>query len=220
LKAKDVVRIARVRVDDLSQPYMRSDALMLLDLTEAQVEAARRARLLVDSSTAEICEIDFNAGDKTLTLDPRVIFVRRVRLSGESRPLTRIRREDMDLQRPGWEDETGMPTHLVVGMESAKLRLYPTPTASGTAFLTVVREPLADVAKLEDDLELPARQARGLAHWLAHRYYGTRDSEQFDEQKSAAALADFETEFGPPSRTIDEQWIDQHHGFDDGEGLY
>jgi hypothetical protein len=220
VKAKEVIRQARVRCDDMTQPYLRSDALMLLDLTEGQVEAARRARLLVDSTTAAICELEYEAGDVVLDLDPRVIFVRRARISGESRPLQKVRREDLDRERPGWEDETGTPTHIVMGMESRKLRFYPTPSEDGTAYLTVVREPLADVGRLEDDLELSGRHARGLVEWLRHRYYGTQDSETRDDKKAAEALVAFEIEFGPPSRAIDEEWIEQHQGFEEFDGTF
>lgn len=220
MKASEIILDTRRQVDDLSKPYLRSDELFLADLNEAVREACRRSRLIVDSSSPEVCTVAFAAGDTTSELDERVIFVRRVKWEGRDLPLRKVRREDIDRYRPGWETDTAEePTHVVAGMESGAIRPYPTPTVSGAFLLTVVREPLQDV-KLTDEPEVPPRARRALTSWLRWRYYSMQDSETRDEKKAAEALAEFEREFGPQSNTINEVWIDQQHGIDEDEGLF
>lgn len=220
MNTRDLIRLFRVTVGDTAKPYLRRDELVLMDLTEAQQEAARRARLFVDSTTSGICTIAFTAGAASMALDGRIVQVRRVAWAGRARPLQKVHRDDLDRMAPGWESHTGEPSHYVVGMETNRLRLYPKPAADGTAQLTVVREPLSELVNDTDDLELAPRYHRALIHWLTYRYYGTQDSEQRNDQKAEAALAAFTAEFGPPSTAQDEVWAELQTGCDADDGRY
>ena len=75
------------RLDDTVETYHWSKAELTRFLNDAQDEACRRARLLTDSSTPEICRIAVIAGTALYTLDPRIIFVRRAKLALRSKPL-------------------------------------------------------------------------------------------------------------------------------------
>ena len=136
----------RLEADDRSTPPLWSDALILAYVSEGQVEAARRTRILEDSETAAVCEIAITAGEPVYALDSRVIFVRRVKLESQRASLPKVNRKDLERCRPEYEsDDDGDPVAWV-NWDTGQLRLVPPPLANDTAHLTVVREPLADLA--------------------------------------------------------------------------
>ncbi len=219
MKASEIILAARRRVDDLAKPYLRSDPLFLEDLAEAEIQACRRARLIVDS-TDPLCTVAFDGTQTVADLDSRIIRVRRVRWVGRTELLQKIHRDDLDRERPGWEDETASePTHFVVGMDTAKLRPYPTPDTAGTVQLTVARESL-EAPKLDGEPEIAGRYHRALVDWLMYRYYETQDSETRNDAKAEAALARFTAEFGPASTAQNEVWAELQEGFDPDDGSY
>lgn len=217
----DLIEQARIRADDtVSTAYLWTDAEWKRYANEAEREACRRARLIVDSTTVSVCRVTLAAGTKTYSLDPRVIFIRRAKLSGVAVPLRRVSYRDLDRSVPGWEDETGEPMAHVPDMDTGKFRPYPAPTAAGTVTLTVVRLPLCDMVQDEDEPEINDRYHESLIHWMLYRAYSKQDAETKDAQKAAENLALFEQEFGKKSSAIDEEWIEREHGYTDEEGVF
>lgn len=217
--------IAAVRaneLDDEAEPHLWSDASLIQFAAEAQEQAARRARLFVDSSTVACCQIAVTAILGALyALDSRVIRVNRARIGTEPYPLGLVMVRDMDREAPGWQEETSsMPTHAVVDFESNKLRLYPTPTASLTLNMTVVRMPLTTPNDMDDTLEVRDEQARHLRHWIAYRAFGKRDSETYNPERAADELLMFEREFGAVRPIFDEVWMNQFYLGDAYNGRY
>jgi hypothetical protein len=215
----EMITTARIRADDTAAPYLWSDAEWVGYANDAEREAARRSRLLVDSSTAEIVEVSLTAGDVVVDLDPRVLFIRRARLVGRSGQLQRISSKDLDACTPDWEDETGEVAAYVPDIDTRKFRPYPTPTANGTVKLTVVRLPLSDMA-INDEPELPGHLHESLIGWMLFRAYSKQDEDTRDPAKAATNLAIFEAEFGRKSSAIDEAWIQREHGYIQDEGIY
>lgn len=220
MKASAVIAFARTLLDDLTEPFLWSDAELIGHLNEAQNEAARRARLFVDSSTAEVARLTLTAGEATYALDPRVIRIERARLATEPRPLRMILTRDLDERLSGWEDSTDLVQWAVPDWETQKIRFVGIPQAAGTVNLTVLRLPLEPVTNADDDLEVAEHHARNLAHWICHRAYLKRDSETHNPAKSAEDLALFEREFGPPQPAYDEAWIIRHYSDDRYAGRY
>ena len=213
----------RSEADDTKTPYFASDDEILEWTNDAQNEACRRARLLVDSRTAGITTISLAANTVRYALDPRVVFVRRAKLVSNSSTLILASYRDMDGVdgiSAEWEDETDTPTHLITDMDTAYVRPYPIPDASDSIRLTVVRLHLEDLAADEDVPEIHARFHRNLRHWMLYRYYSKPDSDSFDAGKSATALAAFEMEFGKPSRAIEEEWIIRQQQADAYDGVF
>lgn len=203
----ELIRLVRTELDDLTEPYLWSDAELIEYANDAQIEACRRARLLVDSSTAALCQITVTANNPLVTLDPRVLFVRRVRCAGEL-PLIRVTMQDMESFTPYWQDAVpGLPRRFVTDYESGKLLLWPTPSADVVLLLTVVRDPMVDMAADGDTPEIPARQHRSLRYWMAYRAYSKQDADANDPKKALQYIALFEQEFGHKSSAIDENWI-------------
>jgi hypothetical protein len=229
MKARDLLKIWRDEIDDITEPYWWTDTEALEYMTDAQNEAARRARLFIDSSTAAVCQYAVRAGTPLVTLDPRVIFVRRAFVASRNPRLQRYSTRDLD-GIPGWEAQTGTVTGFITDYESGKLRLfkYPEaedpqavpPTQVDTLNLTVVRLPLTGLTHLDDTIEVREQQARGLRHWMSHRAYLKRDSDTYQPEFAKQAEADFAREFGRPSSAVEEEWIERTQQDDDLDGTY
>lgn len=216
MKLNNLMGIFRQEADDRVQPYLWSDDELIEYANDAQDEACRRARLLVDSTTAEITEIAVTAGNGVVTLDPRVLFVRRARLTGY-RPLIRRNMQDMESDFWYWQDAArGLPQMFIPDVDTGKIILFPTPLADATLRLTVVRMPLADMNDGNDTPEILPRYHRSLRFWMLYRAYSKQDSQTRDEKKAADNLALFEQEFGKKSAAIDENWIEHEQTELDG----
>ena len=232
MNLRDLILLFRTEVDDKAEPFLWSDEELAEYATDAENEACRRARLLIDSTTADICTYDVLAGDPWITLDPRVIFVRRAYVDTRTIRLSRLSYRDLDAI-PGWGAQTGTVQSFITDMATGKLRLYkywpaddppPVPPATATVMdtlrLTVVRLPLTPLTHLDDEIEIHERYARSLRHWMAHRAYLKRDEDTFDEKKSAQAEAMFAREFGAFSGAIEEEWIERTQQADDIDGTF
>src|SRR5574337_1519197 len=83
---------AAVRHDlqDNTKPYRWGDDFLTRAINEAETEACRRARLITDSTSA-LTRVSFRIGDPACKLDPRIMFVRRLKIVGETdRKSTRL----------------------------------------------------------------------------------------------------------------------------------
>lgn len=220
MKLGQIIERFRIAADDLTQPYLWSDQEAITYAVDGENEACRRARLLVDSSTAAICQYTAAASATSITLDPRVIFVRRAIVSGKTVPLSRVNMRDLDASYPGWEAHTGTVEGFVTDWATGKLRLYRIPTVETVINMTVVRLPLVDMNDFEDTPEINARFHEGLVNWMLHRAYMKPDKETYDEKRAGEAEKRFVLEFGSKSSAQDEAWIGQQYGADDYDGTY
>lgn len=217
---QDLIDACRSEAVDTVTPYLWSDADWIRYANDAQREACRRARLIVDSTTTAICRIAMVGGTATYALDPRVLFIKRAKLSGRSMPLSRASHKDLDRSVPGWETQTGEPQAYVPDMNENEFRPYPTPTAAATASLTVIRLPLVDMEDTDDSPEIKSHLHASLQFWMLYRAYSKQDTETLDKQKAADSLALFEAEFGKKSTAVDEAWIAREHGYTEDEGVF
>lgn len=218
MKAGDIIDLFRQAVDDVVAPYLWSDDEAFEYLNDAEREACRRIRALVDSSTTAVCQLTVDTTGIAV-LDERVLFVRKARIAGRM-PLRRKNMQDMEECLPTWEDAAAStyPEAFIPDWETGKLRFHPKPLSSVTVMLSVVRDPMAEMNDRSDTPELNARYHRSLVHWMAHRAYSKPDEETFRPEQATAAEKRFEAEFGPRSSAIDEAWI-QREQFE-GDGTY
>jgi hypothetical protein len=217
----DLIKVFRSDADDVALPNQFADEEVIEYAVDAQMEAARRARLLTDSTTAEICRAAITADDPWVQLDPRVIFVRRAIVDGRTIPLCKAQQREMDASVPGWESSVSSSvTHYIADAQSGSLRLWPPPSVSGTLRLTVVREPLVAMEDMADEPEIPTRYHRSLVYWMLYRGFSRPDSDTYDKERAALNLALFEQEFGKRSSAQEEEWSRKHYGMDEFEGQY
>lgn len=212
----DLMTLFRTETDDTVAPYLWSDDELIDFANDAQLEACRRARLLVDSSTSAITQIALSAGQALVALDPRVLFVRRARFAG-GLPLRRMTMQDMEAYDPYWLDtQDGTPRAFVPDYETGKIRLWPGPAQTMSLQLTVVRDPLVDMQADDDVPEIAPRYHRSLRFWMMARAYGKQDAQANDPKKELNSMALFEQEFGKKSSAIDEAWIEREQVEGDG----
>jgi hypothetical protein len=218
---------------DLKTPYLFPDALLAIYANEAQVEACLRARLIIDSTTVAagyptasdtalpICQYSVTAGMASIALDPRVIFVRRVKIASKELPIPKIRREDLDMAAPGWEDAE--PSDVVTYMtnyQHGAIFFHTAFPADDTLRLTVVREPLYPIDS-DTEPEIAPRYQMKLIDWMLYRALTNRDvEEKYDPEGAAQHLARFEAVFGGPVSARDDIWIAERYGYDDYEGVF
>lgn len=220
MKLIDLLEIVRVELDDTEAPYLWTDTELLDAAADAENEACRRARLLIDSSTPAICEIAVTAGEPLYELDSRVLFVRRAKLDGSDVPLRRASFRDLDTNVSGWESHTGDPTHYITDYETGKIRFYPTPVVDDVLRITAVRLPINEISDQEQTPEIKPHYHRSLRFWMMFRAYSKPDTETLDKTKAAESLALFEQEFGPKSAAIDEEWIEREQAADPYDGTF
>lgn len=216
MELSELMTLFRQEADDTVQPYLWSDPELIDFANDAQDEACRRGRLLVDSTTTAICSVPVTNGNAAIDLDPRVIFVRRARFAGQ-KPLQRMNMQDMEARFWYWQDAApGNPMCFIPDFTTGKLVLWPTPDGDRTLSLTVVRMPLEDMSDDADTPEIAPRYHRSLRFWMLYRAYSKQDSEANDPKKAADALALFEQEFGKKSSAQDEAWIEREQMEMDG----
>jgi len=210
MKLGKLKELLRQELDDTTQPYLWSDIELEAYLNDAEREACRRARLLVDSSTDAVCSIAVTATTATYALDSRVIAVRRAKLASMTTPLGRASVIDLDEARAGWEDETGEVEAYIVDLNSNSITLYRIPDVDDTLNLTVVREPLNEMNDDEESPEIPTRYHMSLRFWAKYLAYSKPDSEAFNDKLALINEAAFTQEFGPKRAAIDEAYEAQH----------
>ena len=217
MNTREIIDAWRRDIKDTAAPYLISDELALIYLNQAQNEAARRARLLVDSTTDGVAQLSISAGEPLVELSDRVISIRRMRLSSPSRGLVKRTVRQMDESYPGWESaQPGQPFIAIVDYQSNALRIYPPPASADTLRLTVTREPIEDLADDGDTPEIAARYHFGLIDWMKYRAYLFDDAEIYDPAASGKALARFTAEFGESGGALNERFEFEHYD-DDGE---
>lgn len=213
---QDLITLFRNEADDATEPYLWEDEEVIEFANDAETEACRRARLLVDSTSAltQLLVDPLDAG--LVALDPAVVFVRRAQLMGQ-RPLHRVTVRDLDAHNPYWRSAPqNRPRMFVTDFQTGSILLYPPPLEQDMLLLTIVRTPLVDMKDLLDSPEIPPRFHRSLRYWMLYRAYSKQDSQASDPKKAADALALFEQEFGKKSSAIDENWIEHEQLDDDG----
>lgn len=201
---------ARREMKDAIKPYFNSDPDLDTWLNEAEVEAARRALLLVDS-TSEATEVELAAGELGGDLHPAVIFIRRARLVSTKRPLIPKVSRTMDEELPSWEDATpSTPIVFVPDWQTGYFRTFPPTNVADVARLTVVRKPLRSMVNDTDSPEIPEHYHLMLLDWVKFRAYSQPDSDFFDQQKADRHEQAFIRNFGQ-SAPIDEHWAQEQY---------
>jgi hypothetical protein len=204
---QDLITLFRNEADDATEPYLWSDDEVTEFANDAENEACRRARLIVDSGSAVTQLLVDPIQGGLVRLDPAVIFVRRAKIDG-GRPLHRMALRDMDAHNPYWQNaQPGRPLAFIPDLDTGALQLHPAPAEEGLLRLTVIRTPLVEMKGMEDSPEIAPRFQRSLRHWMLYRAYSKQDSQANDPKKAADSLALFEQEFGKKSSAIDETWI-------------
>lgn len=217
---KDLVAAMRESIlDDLEIPYLWKDTELLRFLNYAEVQACRRAHLIIDGDTANdsgtaatastagqkpLCTLAVIAGTSTYNLSRLILQIKRCQLSSLSLPLTGpLTYDDLDDRIPGWRGTGGIVgTSGSTGHPDAFLNepgntitFVRSPGANDTAYLVVSRLPLISFSYLTSP-EIDERYHEGLMDWAAHLAYMKNDSDTQNLNLAAIHEKKFTTQFG------------------------
>lgn len=188
----------RIEADDLLEPYLWPSDWVAGWFSEAQDEAALRARLLLDDYTTAVTQIAVVAGVASYPLHPKLYeiavidFVPEV---GYVQPVYLTSRERLDRERSGWRYEPAdTPTNAI--QTDTRLRLVPVPSAAGTLRLEGYRLPFKPLVNDNDKPEINDAHHIHLMDWVLYRAFGKPDADAHDPQRSKEALDRFEAYFG------------------------
>lgn len=177
--------------DDATWQSDDADALWKNDeLTDYLDQATTHYCLLNpihDHTTAGFTRMSLVAATAEYALDPRVLYVSEIKLSGESKPLTRLDITDMKELNLDWEAETGDVTGYLLDLDARQVRFYKIPTASATAILRVDRLHATALswASNGDDFEIPLHSQYPLLYYAMHLAYMKDDDETQNRNLSA-----------------------------------
>lgn len=223
MNSGEIIRQARLELDDTEPDYLWSDAELLGYLNEAEEEASRRARLLIDATTPEICTVTLASGQSEYDLDERVIGIRSAQPSWRTRPLHGVTVAEMDQDAPGWRARYGQPEVVVLDYQTGSLTVCPTPSIAEeglTIQLRVTRLPMRPMVGESDKPEVKAVYHRSLIHWIKHKAYLKKDADTLDKPASAEALALFTQEFGEKKSAWADEFDQRNLPFGGVDGSY
>lgn len=191
----------RIDADDLvPNPYLWDAEWIAAWLTEAQSQAAIRARLLYEAADPAICEIAVTAGVATYPLHKSLYELEHLRFkpagSDRSERVHLKTREELDRIRPGWRDRTStQPCYAI--QDDTRITLVDRPSVAGTLYVEGYRVPLRALANDNDKPEINEAHHIHLVQWALHRAFSKPDADTRDPGRAAAAEAKFTAYFGP-----------------------
>lgn len=189
----------RMQAVDAIAPYFWGDEWLAARFTEAQEEAAIRARLLHESANAAICQIAVTAGTASYPLHAALYEIDYLAFakSGEATrtPVKLVSREAMDAIREDWREQSGNVEYAI--QSDTGIRLAYTPDTDGTLYLEGLRLPLKALADDDNKPEIHKAHHIHLVQWVLHRAFSIPDADMFDAKRAAKAESNFTDYFGP-----------------------
>lgn len=170
---------------DTAAPYLWSNEEIALFATQAEQEAAERARLIHD----ETVEIDLAPGESRYVLPASVLQVKRAWLDARGK---------VDIVPHEYLPESfssGVPRQAAE-TEDGLLEVWPVPAAAGILHLAVCRLPNNPLSGDADEPEIHARHHYRMIDWMLRCAYLKPDADTQDERKAAAYEIAFERSFG------------------------
>ena len=178
-----IALIRRYSGDDV-EPYVVPDTVLAGFISEAETEAAERAQYLRLDSTYDIA---ITSGVSVYAINPSIIFLDSVRLSGEGKPLIKTTRRELDFNINKWVTEVSTPKYYF--QDDTKITLYPMPDQSYTMQLDGSRRPIVS-------METPTQYHDDLSNWCLFRFFSINNSGMTDVNKAIMYSGQFDKAFG------------------------
>lgn len=198
---KELIALYRAQSGDDNEPYFCDAELLKLYANEAQMEACRRGQLLVDTVRVQVA-----ANQEQWKLPAHAIWITRAFVNRQ--PVSVLSVQDMDAMHPGWQFDppNTHPTHLVAGVTTAALHLWPCPNSPVELLLTFQALPKKPLCHDGDVPEIRPETHAGLVDWMLYRAYSREDNDLYNDAKAILALRRFEAEFGSKASVRNEEW--------------
>lgn len=172
----------RSRSKDTIAPYLWADDAIDHFLNEAESEAAERASLIYDDTTAAVTQIAVVAGTKRYALHSSITRIDYAKLGDN--PVYVV---DQNEYSPRGFFMLPNSTHLEFNFE---------PQAAETLTLGVYRQPLVRLSLDTDVPEIPEIHHPRLIDWALHLAYLEPDTDTFDQTRADRHEARFIENFG------------------------
>lgn len=174
---------------------------LTLNLTQAEREIARRAKLLKDRSGDY--DITTVVDQSSYSLDPKVLRVISARI--DKRALVDHEIEELD-QVPNWEDRKGKPTVILSDVSNRSVDLWPIPDAVYTVNTVVYRLPKVDLDWNQADTqspEIPEFHHFGMINYAAYLCYLKDEANAMDPTRAGTFKALFDADYPDQSRAAE-----------------
>jgi hypothetical protein len=186
--------------DNTTGDRLWSQAEILEYAQDAENEAAERAGLLLDNSSA-FTDIAVNTSTALYTLSNTITEVRSAIMALGTKPLMRTSEKVLDLSFASWRSKTGTPRSYFVSATN-EIRVYPQPIVTDTINMTVARFPNIPMLTTGSP-EIDARDHPGLLEWILYRAYMKNDSETLNVDKALDHKANFVKIFGEKETRVE-----------------
>jgi len=215
-------------LDDVAVPYLWLDTELLRYLNYAEVQACRRAHLIIDGTTANdngtagtagtlgqkpLCTLSVVADTAVYNLSPKILQIKRCQLKSMTYPLTGpISYPEVDEYYTGWIGTsgtvgtcgTGGHPDYFLNEPGNTITFIQAPSSNDTAYLVVSRLPLTPFT-LNTSPEIEERLHEGLMDWAAHLAYMKNDSDTLNMNLAKQYEEKFSNQFGALGNAYSER---------------
>jgi len=206
-------------LDDSAAPYLWQDTELMRYLNYAEVQACRRAHLIIDGTTSNdngtaatagtvgqrpLCTLSLIADTATYILSPKILQIKRCQLRSMQIPLIGpITYPEIDEYVSGWigtngtvgtAGSGGYPMYFL-NEPGNTITFIQAPSVSDTASLVVSRIPLTPFT-ISSSPEIAEKYHEGLMDWAAHLAYMKNDSDTLNLNLAKVYADKFEVQFG------------------------
>lgn len=185
--------------DDVGPAYLWTDATVYGFLTEAELQACIRSKLLREERQVTLVPADNTV--EVLLDEPRVTIIESARLQwpdSDSLCFIPFPQRPINERSSRRRDCTGKPTCFY--RQDQTLFLDRIPLEAGVLHLDLYREPAAPIENDGDEPEIPERLQLALVDWALFRAYSRKDSQTYDYERAQNAKARFAGVFGEEPR--------------------
>lgn len=222
MNGKEIIAHMRESMlDDNKIPYLWPDTELLRLCNYGEVQACRRAHLIVDATTATdsgtagtastmgarpLCVLPIIANQAVYELSPKILQVKRLQFQSMTYalPISPVRYPELDEIMPDWFGTAGTVSSSGSGgypdcflnEPGNTITFLRAPSANDTAFLTVVRIPLVSF-DCNTSPEIDEKYHIDICDWAAHLAYMKPDSETLNMNLAKFYENRFTEKFGP-----------------------
>lgn len=183
----------RILAQDTAKPYLWPDSELAVWFSEAETEAAIRAKLIRENDSFEIKAGD-NSAIELSSLIFEIEYAELIDSAGTSYEVFASSRSAMDKDRRGWRQRTERPTHYI--HDDKSMILTAIPDQDYTLYVEYCRTPAIQLEADSDEPEISDIHHVRLLDWAMFRAYSKPDADTMNKEKSDGGESRFIANFG------------------------
>lgn len=191
----DLIQDFRDTSDDLKEPYLWSDELIISYADKAENEACSRRPLLTSSSDIDLCKIpivaDTSIYKKHMAI--REVYYAKLTTNSGSYALSITNIDELTFMYPDWDRIESYPRFLI--LTDNQLQIVPMPIEDGVLELSISHVPKESMYD-RGEPEINEAHHYGLVYWMLHLGYSKRDADTFNPKKAIDYAQLFANIFG------------------------